>query len=140
MVLYEDGLAAYSPGLKFLIGGFRLNGTTPDTLRDGTNAASSKKMFTVTHLGTGHYKVVFNDNVRPLPIHPVILPTIEQAAPATTKCTVHYVQGTWSASTRSFELEVETVGTTPAASDADVGNRIAFLIVGGYDGPAVDPA
>lgn len=139
MVLKEIW-GSYMPNQVLGAGSFQL-GNPPTVLRDGTNVASAKKMFTATHVSTGLYEVDWIAGF-PLPRLPFIVPFIEQAAPATTPCNVRVVKGTWDPTTgnRKFRLCVETVGTSPAVSDADAGDRIGFIFIGGWEGPSVDPA
>lgn len=139
MVLQKE-LGGYSRSIIRLLGGFEL-GNPPTVFRDGTNVASASKMFSVSHLGTGHYKVQFSTTDKyPIPKLPFILPHIEQAAEPVAPCTVHVVKGSWDQSARSFELQVLTVGTTPAVSDGDAGDRITFEVIGSIDSVGTDPA
>jgi hypothetical protein len=131
---------SYSPGLMVMNGGFQLNGASaPTVLRDGTKVSSAQKMFTVARVSAGLYTVTFNTQF-PLPGLPFLHASLEQAAAPTADCTVHVVKNSWSLATRSFQVQVQTVGTTPAASDADAGDRVTFLMIGAIESPGVDPA
>lgn len=139
MILYPL-IGCYSPDQMVMVGSFQL-GASNSVLRDGTKAANANKQFTVTKMSTGLYEVDFIAGF-PLPQKPFIFAQIEQAAPATTPCNVRVVKGTWDPTkgNRKFRVCVETVGTTPAVSDGDATDRVSFFVIGGYDGPAVDPA
>lgn len=120
--------------------GFQLNGAgAPTVLRDGTNVASAKKIFTVVRTSIGLYTVSL-DNKSVWPVFPFIYAQLEQAAAPTAPCTAKYVVNSYNAVARTFQIQVQTIGTTPAASDADAGNRITCLIKGGTDSVGQDPA
>ena len=139
-MILQPLIGCYSPSQMVMVGSFQL-GASNSVLRDGTKVASNEKMFTVTQVSTGLYEVDFIAGF-PLPIHPFIFAEIEQGAPATTPCDVRVVKGTWDPTkgNRKFRLQVETTTTAPAASDGDANDRVSFLVVGGFDGPSVDPA
>lgn len=137
MILYPD-LGSYSPGQMHMLGGFQL-GATPTVLRDGTRVASASKMFTVTRVSAGLYTVTFNDKF-PIPARPFIQLTLQQAAAPVTPGRVHEVKASWSQSTRSFQIQCQTVGTTPAASDLDATDRVNFRVEGAISSAGEDPA
>lgn len=138
-MILEPLKGTYSHGLIVLPGGFQL-GASNSVLRDGTNVSTaSGKQFTVTKVSAGLYTVQFIAGF-PIPERPFVFPSIHQAAAPTTPCKVHYVKGSWSQSTRSFQVQVMTVGTTPAASDGDAGDRIDFLVIGSILSVGTDPA
>lgn len=118
--------------------GFQL-GASNSVLRDGTNVASTGKMFTVTKVSTGLYTINLSTSTV-WPTLPFILPVVEQAAAPTAPVTVHYVKGSYSKTARTFQVQVMTVGTTPAASDGDATDRVTILLSGGIGGPGIDPA
>jgi hypothetical protein len=129
---------SYSHGQVIQPGGFDLvSSGNPLHVRDGTYATS--KLFTVTRTSAGRYTVTWTGR-NPIPALPFVLPQIEQAATPTTPCQARYVVGSWNQSARTFEIAVDTVGTTPAASDGDAGDRVTFLVIGAWDRPGVDPA
>jgi len=139
MILYPL-IGSYSPGQMVMAGGFQLNGSSaPTVLRDGTKVSSAQKMFTVSRVSAGLYTVTFIAGF-PLPGLPFIDAKLSQAAAPTTPCKIHEVKGSWNASTRSFQVQIQTVGTTPAASDADAGDRVTFVVLGAVDSVGVDPA
>lgn len=131
---------SYSPSLNIMVGGFQLNGSSaPTVLRDGTKVSSSQKMFTVSRVSAGLYTVTFNSGF-PLPGLPFLDAKIEQVAAPVAPCKAHVVVGSWSLSTRSFQIQVLTNAGTPAASDGDAGDRLTFVMLGAIDSPGVDPA
>lgn len=139
-MILQPLIGSMSPGQMVMAGSFQL-GASNSVLRDGTKVANASKMFTVTKVSTGIYEVDFIAGF-PLPQKPFIFTEIEQAAPATTPCNARVVKSTWDPTkgNRKFRVCVESVGTTPAVSDGDAGDRVSFLVVGGFDGPSVDPA
>lgn len=137
MILYPV-IGAMAPAQFLMEGSFQL-GNPPTVLRDGTKVSSSQKMFTVTRVSAGLYTVAFITGF-PVPARPFIYLTLEQAAAPVAPVKAHVVKASWSQSTRSFQIQVQTVGTTPAASDGDAGDRVSFLVIGGRNSSAEDPA
>lgn len=122
--------------------GFQLNGAgAPTVLRDGTNiSTASGKLFTVSRVSAGLYTVTLSPLTRAWPVLPFVVPHIEQAAAPTAVCQVKYVKGSYSASAKTFQVQIQTVGTTPAASDGDAGDRVTILMMGGLGTSGIDPA
>ena len=121
-----------------LVGGFQLNGASaPTVLRDGSKVASASKKFTVVRNSAGNFTVTFTSGY-PLPALPFIHVMLEQAAAPTADAYAFVVKSTWSQSTRSFQIQVQTLAG--AASDGDAGDRLTFLIVGSLISAGVDPA
>ena len=130
----------YSPGQVMVVGGFQLNGASaPTVFRDGTKVSSAQKKFSVSRVSAGLYTVTFTGGY-PLPTLPFIHPSLEQAAAPTADAYAFLVKGSWSTSTRSFQVQLQTVGTTPAATDADAGDRVTFLFLGSTSSAGTDPA
>lgn len=120
--------------------GFQL-GASNSVLRDGTNVTTaSGKMFTVTRVSAGLYTIGLLAARGAWPTLPFILPVVEQAAAPTVPISVHYVKGSYSASARTFQVQVMTIGTTPAASDGDATDRVTIFFLGGIGSTGVDPA
>lgn len=139
MILYPTR-GSYSPQQVVMTGGFQLNGASaPTVLRDGTKVSSAQKMFTVTRVSAGLYTVTFIAGF-PLPQLPFVQLTLEQAAAPTVPGKVHLVKGSWNPSTRVFQIQFQSVGTTPAASDLDAADRVHFEIRGAIESVGVDPA
>ena len=131
-----DGSYAHNQMIQPL--GFQL-GASNSVLRDGTNVATaSGKMFTVTKTSTGLYTIALAQKT-PWPELPFILPVLEQAAAPTSVCKVRYVKGSYSKSTRSFQVQV-TLVSTGAASDGDAGDRCTIFLVGSITSVGTDPA
>lgn len=123
--------------------GWQLNGASaPTVLRDGTYIASNEKMFTVVRTSIGLYTVSFAADGAERPTLPFLFPHIAQGAPPTTPCQIKEVKNSWAYSNGvySFQVHIESVGTTPAASDGDVGDRVTVFIMGGLKSPGIDPA
>lgn len=138
MILYPD-VGTYAPAQMHMAGGFQLGAGGATVLRDGTKVTSAQKMFTVTRVSAGLYTVTFIAGF-PIPALPFIQLTLAQAAAPATPGKVHEVKNSWNQSTRSFQLQVQTVGTTPAASDLDAGDRVTFLLHGSINSAGQDPA
>lgn len=134
-----DGSYAHSQMFQPL--GFQLNLTAAPTIfRDGTNVSTaSGKMVSVTRVSAGLYTVTL-DQKTPWPEVPFVLPHIEQAAAPTAPCQIKYVKGSYNKVTRSFQVQIQTVGTTPAASDGDAGDRVTILLTGSITSVGTDPA
>ena len=131
---------AYSVGQVLVLGGWQLNGASaPTVLRDGSKVSSAQKKFSVSRNSAGLYTVTFTSGY-PLPALPFIDPKLEQAAAPSAPCKIHYVKNSWSTTTRSFQVQIQTVGTTPAASDADAGDRVTFWMYGSLMSAGTDPA
>lgn len=137
---------SYSMGNLVQRGSFAL-GTPPTVFRDGTSASQSHKLFSVTRVSTGLYTVAFAAGLI-MPKLPEVLVDIAQNAPPTTPCTAAEVVGSWTytpgtaltGGVYSFQVNVQTVGTTPAQSDGHPGDRVKFFIVGSITPPGIDPA
>lgn len=131
---------SYSVGQLIQRGSFAL-GTPPTVFRDGTSASQTHKLFSVTRVSTGLYTVAFVNGLI-MPKLPDIWVDIEQNQPPTTPCTAAQVLGSWtySAGVYSFQVNVQTVGTTPAQSDGHAGDRVKFLVIGSITPPGIDPA
>src|SRR5574338_796291 len=118
MILYPLH-GSYSPSQSVMIGAFKtVTSGNPTVLRDGTKVSASQKMFSVTRASAGLYTVTFAAGF-PLPQLPFIYATLHQAAAPTADAVLHVVRDSWNVSTRSFQVQIQTNGTTPAASDGD---------------------
>ncbi len=130
----------YSTGQVMLLGAFKtVTSGNPTVLRDGSKVSASQKKFSVTRESAGLYTVKFTSNWQ-LPVLPFIYATLHQAAAPTADAVLHVVRDSWSTATRSFQVQIQTNGTTPAASDGDVGDLVSFLIVGSRNSAGTDPA
>ncbi len=138
MILYPT-LGTYSPGQMAMCGGFQLGAAGATVLRDGTKVSSAQKMFTVTRVSAGLYTVTFTAGF-PIPERPFVQLTLQQAAAPTVAGKAHEVKSSWSQTTRSFQIQIQSVGTTPAASDLDAGDRVNFRIEGAISSVGTDPA
>lgn len=131
---------SYSPAQSVMMGAFKtVTSGNPTVLRDGTKVSATQKMFSVTRVSAGLYTVTFTSGY-PLPALPFIYATLHQAAAPTADAVLHVVRDSWNTSTRSFQLQIQTNGTTPAASDGDAGDVVSFLIVGALESVGQDPA
>jgi hypothetical protein len=139
-MLLTKKLGTYSKDQIELVGSFQL-GNPPTVFRDGTNAASAKKMFSVSHTGTGLYTVQFSTTDKyPIPVRPFIKVQLEQAAAPTADAYAFVVKNSWSQVNRNFQIQVQTIGSTPAATDGDAGDRISFWVQGAISSVGTDPA
>lgn len=130
----------YSPGQVMVLGAFKtVSSSNPTVVRDGSKVSLSQKKFTVTRVSAGLYTVTFTAGY-PLPTVPFIYVTLAQAAAPTNDAVVAVVRDTWSNSTRSFQIQIQTNGTTPAATDGDVGDLVTFLLIGSTSSAGTDPA
>lgn len=131
---------AYSPRQVLIPGSFKtVTSSNPTVLRDGTYVAAAKKKFSVTRVSAGLYTVTFTGGY-PLPKLPFIVATLHQAAAPTADAVLHVVRDSWSQATRSFQVQIQTNGTTPAATDGDAGDLVSFLVMGSLSSAGVDPA
>jgi hypothetical protein len=131
---------SYSPSQLVMVGAFKtVTSGNPTVLRDGTKVSASQKMFSVTRNSAGLYTVTFASGF-PLPRLPFIYATLHQAAAPTNDAVLHVVRDSWNTSTRSFQVQIQTNGTTPAATDGDAGDVVSFMLVGAIDSVGVDPA
>ncbi len=137
-MILEKELGGYSHSMITMRGSFQC-GAVPSVYRDGTNATNANKIFSVAQISAGLYEVTFVTGF-PIPALPFIILTLAQGATPTTPCKVSEVNGSWNATTRKFRILMQTVGTTPAASNGDAGDRISFLVAGSINGVGTDPA
>lgn len=131
---------SYSPAQTVMVGAFKtVSSGNPTVVRDGTKVSVSQKMFTVARPSAGLYTVTFIAGF-PLPALPFIYATLHQAAAPTNDAVLHVVRDSWNTATRSFQVQIQTNGTTPAATDGDVGDVVSFMLVGAIESVGQDPA
>lgn len=122
-----------------LRGSFLLQGSSaPTVLRDGTNVVSTGKWFTVSRTSAGLYLVTIATGF-PIPKVPFIITEVSQSATPTNHAFSCKVVGTWSSTTRTFNILIRKT-TDGSASDGDVNDRVTFNVMGSYVGPGIDPA
>lgn len=137
---------SYSLGQIMQRGSFAL-GTPPTVFRDGTSASQARKLFSVVRVSVGLYTVSFAPGLV-MPKLPDIWVDVEQNEPPTTPATAQLVVGSWTytpgttlvGGVYSFQVGLQTIGTTPAQTDGHAGDRVKFLVIGSITPPGIDPA
>lgn len=139
----EKEAGGYSRQIVRLHGSFQINGTTtPDVIRDG----KSKLIKSVSRDAAGKFTVTFNDHG----VLPALL-TSERATISTTNsptkvCEARVVVGSYSQSSRSFQIVCIKTGTVggsaaaPVVDDPDDNDRVNFELVGSLTSAGKDAA
>lgn len=115
----------YAPFLTDEHVSFRLNGTTPDRIRDGKSGLA----VSVTRTGVGVYSVALRTDRPKPPRHITVHATVHKIAANTTPIYAHYEQDSWNSTAGTFTVRVFTRAAN-AATDGDVGDRIAITLTG----------
>jgi hypothetical protein len=144
MIIYKD-LGSYSRYVVREVCSFRLNGTTPDKIRDG----NSRLVKSVTRVSAGLYSVVL-DAQRPVPLsassvakHICVNVSLAQSATPTNRCNAWYVKDSYTlsgaGSSRVATLQVQVqLYNAATASDADVGDRVSIELIASINSTGYD--
>lgn len=144
MIIYKD-LGSYSRYVVRETLSFRLNGSTPDKIRDG----NSRLVKSVTRVSAGLYSIVL-DAQRPVPLsasnvakHICVNVSLAQAASPTNRATAWYVKDSYTLSgsggSRIATLQVQVQAYNAATnSDGDVGDRISVELIASINSTGYD--
>lgn len=125
----------YAPFLVLEELSWRQNGATPDRIRDG----KSGLVKSVTRTGPGIYSVALRTDRPSTSRHVTVLVSLHKIAANTTPVYAVYEQDSWSQSAGTFTVRVFTRAAN-AASDGDVGDRIAVQLVSAVSSVSQDAA
>ena len=131
----EKELGSYSRWIVKEYLSFRTNGTdAPDRIRDG----KSSLVLSVTRVSAGLFTVAVRTNRPTITRHIVTVCDVgEINVPPTQACVAKYVEGSWSQSAGTFQVQVLN-GVT--AVDPDSGCRINVTLTGAISSVGTDPA